>query len=107
METIKENRLFRRTYYKGKKQVCGELVLYYLENNLNKNVFGITVSKKLGKAIVRNKIRRRLREIIRQCDNLKEGYFIVVVARSAAVNADYFSLKKSLEELFVKAELLK
>ncbi len=107
METIKENRLFRKAYNKGCKCICGEFVLYCLKNNQGENFLGITVSKKLGKANIRNKVRRRIKEIIRlNEENIKTGYFIVVVARTRAVFSDYSQLEKSLLGLLEEAKLI-
>ena len=107
MKTIKENRLFRRAYSKGCKCICGEFVLYCLKNNLNENFLGVTVSKKLGKANVRNKVRRRIKEIIRlNEENIKKGYFIVVVARTKAVYSEYVQLERSLLGLLEEAKLI-
>ena len=64
MKTIKENRLFKRLYYKGKKVVGKQLVLYYLPTK-EESLIGYTVRKKIGKATVRNKVRRRIKESFR------------------------------------------
>ena len=107
MKSIKENRLFRKAYNKGCKCICGEFVLYCLKNNLNENFLGVTVSKKLGKANIRNKVRRRIKEIIRlNEENIKKGYFIVVVARTRAVYLEYSHLEKNLLSLLKEAKLL-
>ena len=107
MNSIKENRIFRRAYSKGCKCICGEFVLYCLKNNLNENFLGVTVSKKLGKANIRNKVRRRIKEIIRLNEkNIKPGYFIVVVARTRAVYAEYSLLEKNLLGLLEEAKII-
>ena len=67
--TLKENRDFRRLYRKGATAVDRCMVLYCRRNNLGRNRYGFTVSTKLGKAVVRNRARRRLRETVR----LEEG----------------------------------
>ena len=61
--TIKENYEFRRMYAKGKSGVSSCLVVYYRKNRLGHNRLGVTVSTKLGHAVVRNRVRRRIREI--------------------------------------------
>jgi ribonuclease P protein component len=65
---MKYNRDFKRLYSRGKSIAAGYLVLYYQKNKLEKNVLGITVTKKLGKAVVRNRVRR----LIRECYRLRE-----------------------------------
>ena len=60
--TLKENYEFRRLYQKGASAVGGGMVLYCRKNRLGHNRLGVTVSVKLGHAVVRNRARRRLRE---------------------------------------------
>lgn len=91
--TIKENRLFRRIYHKGRSAVTPFLVLYCRPNSLGHNRLGITVSTKLGGAVVRNRARRRLREVFRLAQpQLRQGYDVVLVARSRAVSGPYDKL---------------
>lgn len=104
MITIKENAIFRKAYNKGKKEVSHNLVLYYVPNRGQTRV-GITVSKKIGKAVVRNRIRRLVRESWRAfC--IKEGFDVVVVARNSAANSDFFAIKNSLFDMLCKSELI-
>ena len=80
--TLKENYEFRRMYRKGASAVSGGMVLYCRKNNLGHNRLGVTVSVKLGKAVVRNRARRRLREVYRlHTPALKQGWDIVLVGR--------------------------
>ena len=88
--TLKKNSDFRRLYAKGKSAVNPYMVLYCRRNSLGVNRLGYTVSTKLGHAVVRNRVRRHLREICRlNSPAMKTGYDIVVVARSRCVNARY------------------
>lgn len=106
MNTIKENRLFRRIYYKGKKEVGKQLVLYYLPSK-NESLVGYTVRKKVGKAVVRNKVRRRIKESFRKYEKQFNGnYYIVIVARSCASEATFADIDNCLKELFIKAEII-
>ena len=107
MESMKENRLFKRAYNRGKKQACAKLVIYYFPNKAQTR-FGITVSKKIGKAVVRNRIRRLIREGIHKYEpQIKSGYDIVIVARGACVGATFGQVEGSLYELIQRAGLLK
>jgi len=65
----------------------------------------LTVSRRVGKAVVRNKIKRRLREILRQMD-LPPGWDIIIIARNPAANADYAVLGKSVGNLLIRAGLI-
>jgi ribonuclease P protein component len=89
-DTIKENRTFRRIYNKGRSAVTPYLVLYCRPNGCKQNRLGVTVSTKLGCAVVRNRARRRLREVYRLAQpDMKQGYDIILVARTRAVNGPY------------------
>lgn len=91
--TIKENRTFRRIYGKGKSAVTPFLVIYCRQNGLDHNRLGVTVSTKLGCAVVRNRARRRLREVFRLAQpDLKTGYDVILVARGRTVNGPYQKL---------------
>ena len=63
--TVKENYEFRRIYRKGKSLVTPQMVLYWQKNRQGQSRLGITVSTKLGHAVVRNRVRRRFRELYR------------------------------------------
>ena len=93
--TLKKNSDFRRLYAKGKSAVTPYLVVYTRPNRL-----GYTVSVKLGHAVVRNRVRRRLREIYRlNAPRLRQGHDIVIVARSRAVGSEY----RKLNAAFLRA----
>ena len=97
--TIKENRTFRRIYSKGRSAVTPFLVLYCRPNGRDHNRLGVTVSTKLGGAVVRNRARRRLREVYRLAQpSLRQGYDIILVARSRAVNGPYDRLTAAFDK---------
>ena len=84
------------------------LVMYILDNKSDSTRVGISVSKKVGNAINRNKVRRRIRESYRlNVDaNVKYGYDIVFIARVAIKEADYKDIEKSMSNLIKKAGLI-
>ena len=91
--SIKLNSDFHRIYARGKSAVSPCVVIYCRKNRLGTNRFGFTVSKKLGKAVLRNRIRRRLREIVRlNGARTEQGYDLILVARGRAAEADYHRL---------------
>ena len=105
---LKENHLFRRAYNRGKTAADSRLALYVRRNGQKTNRLGLTVSTKVGHAVVRNRIRRRLREIYRlNEDRLVGGSDVVVVARVRAATSDYHQLEKSFLKLSDKLGLLK
>ena len=104
--SLKLNHIFRRLYHTS-GFADGFLVLYARKNRTAGNRVGITVSKKLGHAVVRNRTRRRLREVYRlNEDRFQPGWDIVVVARVRAVNAPFHKLTASFLTLAAKAGIL-
>ena len=104
--TVKQNYEFRRMYAKGRSGVSPCLVVYFRKNRYGHNRLGVTVSTRLGHAVVRNRIRRRLREIFRLSQGqMKQGYDVILVARGRAVHADYWELKRAYEKLCKKLGL--
>ena len=106
--SIKLNSDFRRIYARGKSAVSPCVVVYCRKNRLGTNRVGFTVSKKLGKAVVRNRIRRRLREIMRLSqERLEQGYDLILVARSRAVDAEYHRLEADVLNCCGRLHLMK
>ena len=104
---LKLNHIFRRLYA-TQGYANSMLVLYARPNRLGQNRVGITTGKKLGHAVVRNRARRRLREVYRLNEAMfKPGYDIVVVARHKCVTADFQKLCKAYLSLAAKAGILK
>lgn len=106
--SLKLNHLFRRLYRKGASCANAWLVLYCRKNGGSENRVGLTVSAKLGHAVCRNRVRRRLREIYRLHETqFVRGYDIVVVARSRAMNADYRQLEHAYLSLAARLGLVR
>lgn len=106
--TIKSNRDFQRLYRRGKSAVAPTLVLYWQKNRLGESRLGLTTGTKLGKAVVRNRLRRQLREIYRlNRDKLLPGRDIVVVARVRAVSAGYHAMERDFLRSAKKLGLLR
>ena len=104
--SLKLNHIFRRLYHTS-GFANGFLVLYARKNRTESNRVGVTVSKKLGKAHIRNRVRRRIREVYRLNEELfQPGWDIVVVARTKAIDAGFQDLTKAYLALARKAGIL-
>ena len=104
--SLKLNHIFRRLYRSnGQANSCKEH--YARKNRTGINRVGITVSKKLGKAVIRNRVRRRIREAYRlNEEKFLPGWDIVIVARSRAVSVSFQKLTQSLLSLSEQAGIL-
>ena len=106
--SLKKNYEFKRLYTKGKSAASQYIVIYIRRNNSNQNRLGITVSKKIGGAVQRNRVRRKLKEIYRLSEvKLNPGHDIVIVARVKSRDAKYHELETSVLSLFKKLKLSK
>ena len=105
--TLKKNNEFRRLYARGRSAVMPTLVVYARGNKSGDNRVGFTVTVKLGHAVVRNRVRRRLREIYRLHEaELRRGLDMVVVARGRSVEASYRRLEREFLSACAKLSLL-
>ena len=99
-ESLKKNMDFQNVYKNGKSYANRYLVMYVLENNLNKNRFGISVSKKVGNSVIRHRITRLIRESYRlQEDIFNSSLDIVVIARSNVREVGYKEIESALLHL--------
>ena len=118
---IGENHLYLKTYNRGKKYVGASVIVYVLRDlaanrlrlaNPEKkkiNRIGITVTKKNGGAVTRNRIKRIIREAYRQTDteqSIKRGYLIVIVAKYSAADKKTQDIKKDIEKAMVRLDMI-
>jgi len=105
---LKKDSDFRKVYKKGKSVANKYLVMYVLENELENSRVGISVSKKVGNAVNRNKIKRRIRESYRLNidEKVKDGYDIIFIARISSKEATHKDIEKSVINLSKKANIL-
>ena len=105
--TMKRNHELQRLYHKGKNAASPYLALYCRKSKRGQNRLGFTVGKKVGCAVKRNRVRRRLREIYRTNeDKIRPGYDIVVVARVRACHSRYAELQRQFLRTADKLGLL-
>ena len=106
--SLKENKQFKRLYVRGVSLTNNLLVLYSMKNGSSENRLGITVNKKVGKAVIRNRVRRLVKESYRLKEKyIKTGYDIVIVARVKANEATYAQISGAVHNLLKRASLLK
>lgn len=105
--SIKENSDFKRLYYRGKSVVKKNVAVYFRKNRFSYNRLGITVSPKVGNAVLRNRIKRIIKENYRLLQGLSSGYDIVIVSRKRACSASFYEIKKDLESALCEGGLLK
>jgi ribonuclease P protein component len=109
VESLKKNKEFKKVYENGKSYATRNLVIYCLNYEKGKkNRYGLSVSKKIGNAVVRNKLKRRLREIIREFEKEKEfkGYDIIFIARKPVIQIGYQHLKRDVKKLYKKMNII-
>ncbi|MEX1307976.1 MAG: ribonuclease P protein component [Eubacteriales bacterium] len=106
--SLKKNKSFRYVYRRGKTLGYDSLSICYVMKRTPGLQVGFSVSKKIGKAVVRNRVKRRLKEAFSQYLNeIKPNALVVIVARPGIEKKDFVATKKNLERLLQKAKLFK
>ncbi len=99
---------FTRVYRLGRSSANRQFVIYAMANKRNEKIrVGVSTSKKLGGAVVRNRLRRRVKEIVRlHIDEIARGFDLIVIVRNPAVQMDYQEMEKSLLHAIRRADLI-
>ncbi len=106
--TLKENKDFRRLYARGRSYPSAVLVTYVMKNRCGKIRVGITTGKKIGKAVLRNRSRRIIREAYYSLsDEIKPGYDFVFVARSKTPFVKSYDILRAMKKELKEAGVLK
>ena len=96
---------FRLVRSAGRSWAHPLLVLYARPNGLDQTRVGFAVSKRIGNAVTRNRVRRRLREGVRSLP-LRPGWDVVISAKAAAAGADFHELREAVADLLARARIL-
>jgi ribonuclease P protein component len=102
---LTEGKRFSLIHREGRGWANRLLVLKIIPNDLDRNRFGFLAGKRIGKAVVRNRVKRRLREVVRLAP-MKDGWDIILIARKGTSEASYHQLKRAAEDLLKRARLL-
>ena len=99
---VKKNEDFSRIIKRKQSMANRTFIIYYLKNDIGHARFGISVSKKLGKAVIRNKIKRQVRMIVKETINLDDNYDYIVIVRNKFLDLDFISNLKEFNYLYKK-----
>lgn len=104
---IRKSQEFQKIIHTGKKVVNGQFALYYTEKKEMQNRIGITLSKKIGNAVVRNKLKRQVRMMCQDLIDFETcQYDSIIIVRFSFKDNDYHTNKNNLEKLFNKATMV-
>ncbi|WP_066195352.1 MULTISPECIES: ribonuclease P protein component [Gracilibacillus] len=106
---IKKNREFQEVFKQGASFANRQLVIYYLHKDQQAHYrIGLSVSKKIGNAVVRNQVKRYIRQVFVELDTkVKNEYDIIIIARQPVKDIDFHQIKKSVNHLLYKTGLLR
>ncbi|HHU70037.1 MAG TPA: ribonuclease P protein component [Thermoanaerobacterales bacterium] len=105
---LTKNSEFKKIYKHGRSIADRYIVLYYLKNELGISRLGVSVRKKIGNSVKRNRVKRLIKEAFRLNRNrIVNGYDIIIIPRFGATEVDFYIIERSLLKLLKKAELWK
>lgn len=105
---LRDRKIFQYVYHRGKSASCRAVVLVYARGEKEAIRVGFSVSKKVGNSVVRNRVKRRLKEAIRPLlPDMKTGVYLVFIARQPIVLSAFADIQKDVRTLLKKANLFK
>ncbi|HET7657683.1 MAG TPA: ribonuclease P protein component [Bacillales bacterium] len=106
---LKKNNEFQFVFQTGASKANRQFVVYYTDQPNNEHFrVGISVSKRVGNAVTRNRIKRHIRELIRLMESqISDGKDYVIIARKPTADMDYHEMKKSLVHVLKRAGVLR
>lgn len=105
---LRSNEDFKKVYRNGKNYWNRNIVSYVMKNKLDYTRIGFSVTKKIGNSVVRNRVKRRMREICRlNFNNIKDGYDIILIPKKNVVDIGYNELESAILHILNLASLMK
>lgn len=105
---LRNNMEFKKVYSGGKNYWNRNLVLYVRKNNMEHSRVGYSITKKIGNSVVRNKVRRRMKEIYRlEFNNIKAGYDIIIIPKKNIVDISYRDLESAMLHILKLSKVYK
>lgn len=103
---LTKNLEYKRVYRSGRRWSSPFFTMYIKKNHLGHSRLGVSVSKKVGKSVVRNKVKRRVKEAFRKnIGNISKGNDIVISAKPPVVNLNFDRIEQELKSLFRRGRI--
>ena len=107
-DSLRRKKEFRYTYRAGKSCSGRLLSLVYAKNRISDVKIGFSVSKKIGNAVVRNRVKRRMREAVTPLiPVIKGGTNLIFIARDSIIDAPFLTIREAMLSQLQRAGLIK